>query len=648
MATVPECPICLEEFSSEEKHTPKVLQCGHSVCAGCASASLSQAIRSTLICAICRAPTWLDEKQQVKGLKTNFALLEFLPSLSGGAGGAPASRREVMCENCNAQAGTEGCVQCNAVTCKSCSVTIHKMKLFQSHELMPLAEFENRTASAKSVKCKVHNEDLKLFCLSCSCPVCLHCQIGGELHHNHESKLITTVQSGLREDVRRMGSQLDARAEELRQAAAQAGDCGAQLDKAAEAAAQTVRDFFAALALQLREREAMLHAEVAEVYHRKLAALGAHRDGLAQRIVGLSVIAAECRAAAAGEALSLLESKRRLEDRGQAALAAAKAAPLHPPVSSLLPVSLTLDNSVRAAVVSVGCVGGPPAPVLQVAQCVAGPETLQLVWAAGAGAASSTFELQVAPDLGEERKQEYQPDAGDAGVFRQVFAGAANSYRVTGLARASPFLVRVRARDAHGDWSHWCTPARLATTTGLRLTFVSAFDTNGVLYHVATNGKTQPYANPHDAKLVVAKWSSVWKGKESDFVSHPTPSSPATLTNNVANSWMEVDLGCTRKLAVDHYCLRNTPHQGGAAACSLLNWQLQGSNSPSSEGAQWVTLKQHDGDTSLPASAASVHHWQVDGASVAYRRFRVHQHGLNRANNNHLMCSGIELYGTLE
>ncbi len=42
--------------------------------------------------------------------------------------------------------------------------------------------------------------------------------------------------------------------------------------------------------------------------------LGGGEGGLPtilQRIVGLSVIAAECRAAAAGEALSLLESKRR-------------------------------------------------------------------------------------------------------------------------------------------------------------------------------------------------------------------------------------------------------------------------------------------------------------------------------------------------
>ena len=45
-------------------------------------------------------------------------------------------------------------------------------------------------------------------------------------------------------------------------------------------------------------------------------------------------------------------------------------------------------------------------------------------------------------------------------------------------------------------------------------------------------------------------------------------------------------------------------------------------------------------------AAFSVAAWPIENAG-AFRRFRVYQTGLNSGNHNHLMCSGIELYGTL-
>ena len=111
---------------------------------------------------------------------------------------------------------------------------------------------------------------------------------------------------------------------------------------------------------------------------------------------------------------------------------------------------------------------------------------------------------------------------------------------------------------------------------------------------------------------------------------------------------MEVDLK-TRSLCVDHYCLRNTPHSGNATNYSLLHWELQGSNSAPGSDAQWVTLRRHERDSSLPRVGAGVYGWAVNGAA-SFRRFRVLQTGPNarsRGNSHHLMCSGIELYGVL-
>jgi hypothetical protein len=131
-------------------------------------------------------------------------------------------------------------------------------------------------------------------------------------------------------------------------------------------------------------------------------------------------------------------------------------------------------------------------------------------------------------------------------------------------------------------------------------------------------------------------------------VSHPTPASPYTHTHDYAGSWMEVDLK-TRSLCVDHYCLRNTPRSGHAADFGLLHWELQGSNSAPGSDAQWVTLRRHESDSSLPRVGAGVCGWAVSGAA-SFRRFRVLQTGQNarsRGISHNLMCSGIELYGVL-
>ena len=45
-------------------------------------------------------------------------------------------------------------------------------------------------------------------------------------------------------------------------------------------------------------------------------------------------------------------------------------------------------------------------------------------------------------------------------------------------------------------------------------------------------------------------------------------------------------------------------------------------------------------------AAFSVAAWPIENAG-AFRHFRVYQTGPNSKNNNHLMCTGIELYGTL-
>lgn len=76
------------------------------------------------------------------------------------------------------------------------------------------------------------------------------------------------------------------------------------------------------------------------------------------------------------------------------------------------------------------------------------------------------------------------------------------------------------------------------------LSYQSDFDKNGALYYIATNGGNQQYKNPHDSGLV-AVTASYWNpthGRPSKFVENVHSSNVYNFTNDVANSWMAVDL----------------------------------------------------------------------------------------------------------
>jgi hypothetical protein len=174
------------------------------------------------------------------------------------------------------------------------------------------------------------------------------------------------------------------------------------------------------------------------------------------------------------------------------------------------------------------------------------------------------------------------------------------------------------------------------------------FDEAGVLHHIATEGGTSAYVNPHTAGRVVATRSSCVHGGGRDhyFVAGPCPG--RSSTDSIPTSWMAVDLGAGRALTVNHYALR---YGGNTGECVPRNWELQGSQ----DGAAWTTLRRHDNDTTMEQKGYVVAHWAVEGVTTPYRHFRVHQHGPNAlicgpargAKQHCLSCNGIELYGAL-
>jgi hypothetical protein len=135
--------------------------------------------------------------------------------------------------------------------------------------------------------------------------------------------------------------------------------------------------------------------------------------------------------------------------------------------------------------------------------------------------------------------------------------------------------------------------------------------------------------------------SSINDGAPSRVVQH-VPDGKHNYTGNVPNSWMSVDLGAARRLAVDHYCLRHGYKHNGSQM--LRNWRLEGSN----DNAAWVVLKTHTDDQALAEAYYSTAAWPVTPPTAeGFRHFRIFQFGKNSNKSDHLLCAGIELYGTL-
>jgi len=132
--------------------------------------------------------------------------------------------------------------------------------------------------------------------------------------------------------------------------------------------------------------------------------------------------------------------------------------------------------------------------------------------------------------------------------------------------------------DVTGElWGRLCgmavarSPRSLTVQAGVQLTFSAPFDENGVLYHIGTAGGKEAYTNPHEAGRVVAAKSSNNTGNDAHFVQHAHSSGISNYTDNAPNSWMSVDLGESRTLQPNYYCLRNVGGGNSVVRASELD-----------------------------------------------------------------------------
>jgi hypothetical protein len=179
------------------------------------------------------------------------------------------------------------------------------------------------------------------------------------------------------------------------------------------------------------------------------------------------------------------------------------------------------------------------------------------------------------------------------------------------------------------------------------------FDTNGILYWLATKGGTCTYTNPtavytysadttQQPVAVTAQASSEFRFAAHRLAQH-RHDGVINGTKSAKSSSVAVVLGGGAQAELNHYCLR---HGNSSGSYRLRHWVLEASQ----DGRTWTTLRSHHDDASLPDAGFSTAGWVVEGGKGAFSHFRVRQTGKNSSGfstTGGLMCAGIELYGSL-
>eukprot|EP00051_Salpingoeca_urceolata_P006568 m.86770 g.86770 ORF g.86770 m.86770 type:complete len:2399 (+) comp14887_c1_seq1:143-7339(+) len=239
----------------------------------------------------------------------------------------------------------------------------------------------------------------------------------------------------------------------------------------------------------------------------------------------------------------------------------------------------------------------------------------------------------------------------------KLFDGETSLLDLTGRTLKMEPLASVRSLEqlvAQKSHRRWYDQPRdtfkyLAKADSQKPTFRQSkdFDDKGIMFWIGTNARTESeWVNPAKAGLVVVTTSDgpqLGQGSLHDTLSRSSRGTNCR-TRNRKDSWFAFDLGI--KVLPTAYTVRNSR---GSGSGSLRNWTFEASHN----GQDWVTLREHKDDTSLPNNNGATHTWTIDseslkGSKEGFSVFRIKATGKNASDDSSSVClSGFEIYGAV-
>lgn len=167
-ATERECPICAEPFSQ-----PKLLQCGHILCAKCLLQWLEKNPNAS--CPTCRGSLAVKNGQTPQAIVDSLLQDDSLNAL------CMADRVLIGPHACEIHSGivaTDFCLVCSEKYCHMCSEAHQKMKMSQDHKIVALSATSAQEIAAFYLTfCSSHpNSKVAMFCKNHGTAHCLKCE----------------------------------------------------------------------------------------------------------------------------------------------------------------------------------------------------------------------------------------------------------------------------------------------------------------------------------------------------------------------------------------------------------------------------------------------------------------------------------------
>ena len=192
------CPVCHEFFQD-----PKIIPCFHYYCKRCV---LQLAAREQPFpCPECRRDTLLPPTGAdgfptaffVNRLKSLHSAMEKVQKVN--------SSGDLVCEQCHSDEAVAFCRHCAHFICDHCRESHRRMKAFSDHTVVSIEQLRRNAkenlpiVQAEPMKCKEHQEQLKIFCFQCNQLICRDCTILE--HKDHHFQFVSKCVSHIKQDL---------------------------------------------------------------------------------------------------------------------------------------------------------------------------------------------------------------------------------------------------------------------------------------------------------------------------------------------------------------------------------------------------------------------------------------------------------------
>lgn len=209
-------------------------------------------------------------------------------------------------------------------------------------------------------------------------------------------------------------------------------------------------------------------------------------------------------------------------------------------------------------------------------------------------------------------------------------SGGSGITRQPGIATAAATLTDLQR--AVNQILSTLTTAGVTEVSGFTRNYDAANPTNDLINLLGTNNNTVAYTNPHSAKITNSA-SSIGTGTVAQLTDRTDSD---FYTNNIANSWVQIDLTSSRTVKLNGIGIKN--RDGNVSSPSSLT--IEGSN----DGTTFTSIFAWSG---IGYTAPYQWRYTTFTESPSYRYTRIRQPGLNASSSNFLGVSEINLYGSL-